>query len=402
MAGESVRILHTADLHLGTTFRSVGDRATAEVLRREHGQILPRLVQQVHAQAIDVVLMAGDVFDTPTPEPQLVARFMTTLEQMAPAEVFVCAGNHDPCLLTSFWREQVWPPHVHFMGAGEPERVHARKVPVTVDGFSFTDLYAEAPFPTREQLAGLTVDPERAGDYRILLLHGEVAASSHYNAIQPERLSASYDYLALGHIHLPQMEKHARGDGIWCYPGTPQGRGFDETGSRGYQLGKITRVETSDGQVTYRQDWVHRPLSMRPFMIREIDIEACVTEAEITASIRADLEGWAEALGPEDGFGAKDALVRVRLVGRPRLEFPVDVQHHRGELMAEGWFYLEIEDHTKVYVDREALRHEAGFNALLMELMDRYREQGRFTPEQEARVLELIMRTEGEVRDDFA
>ena len=46
------------------------------------------------------------------------------------------------------------------------------------------------------------------------------------------------DYLALGHVHAPSAMNRA-GNTVWAYPGCPQGRGFDETGERGFLFGDV-------------------------------------------------------------------------------------------------------------------------------------------------------------------
>ena len=73
-----------------------------------------------------------------------------------------------------------------------------------------------------------------------MVLHGDPETpSSPYNAISPGQIEASgLDYLALGHVHAPSAMNRA-GNTVWAYPGCPQGRGFDETGERGFLFGDV-------------------------------------------------------------------------------------------------------------------------------------------------------------------
>ena len=87
-----MRILHTADWHIGQTFFD-HDR------REEHRFFLSWLKEQVKAHSVDLLLISGDVFDTPNPSAasqQIYYRFLRDVTAENPAlQVIVIAGNHD-------------------------------------------------------------------------------------------------------------------------------------------------------------------------------------------------------------------------------------------------------------------------------------------------------------------
>lgn len=87
-----MKILHTADWHLGQTFFTY-DR------REEHEAFLEWLREQVRHVEADVLLISGDVFDTPNPSAvsqQLFYRFLRQItEENRALLVVVIAGNHD-------------------------------------------------------------------------------------------------------------------------------------------------------------------------------------------------------------------------------------------------------------------------------------------------------------------
>ncbi|MEG0518601.1 MAG: exonuclease SbcCD subunit D C-terminal domain-containing protein [Bacteroidales bacterium] len=87
-----MKIIHTADWHLGQTFFEY-DR------KREHTQFLAWLREQVTAHSVDVLLVAGDVFDTPNPSAQSQRQYYTFLKEITaenPAlQIIIIAGNHD-------------------------------------------------------------------------------------------------------------------------------------------------------------------------------------------------------------------------------------------------------------------------------------------------------------------
>lgn len=87
----AVRIFHTSDWHLG--------RQTADVDRTEDFRsFLTWLLGQISERRPDVLLIAGDIFDTTMPSSdaqRLYYDFLTKASQTALRAVVVTAGNHD-------------------------------------------------------------------------------------------------------------------------------------------------------------------------------------------------------------------------------------------------------------------------------------------------------------------
>lgn len=85
-----MRILHTADWHVGRTIRGQSRHA-------EHERVLDDLVALARREQVDLVLVAGDVFDSAAPSPEAEALVWRTLLALhdAAGPVVVIAGNHD-------------------------------------------------------------------------------------------------------------------------------------------------------------------------------------------------------------------------------------------------------------------------------------------------------------------
>lgn len=84
-----MRLLHTSDWHVGKLIRG---RSRAD----EHRDVLAEIAQIAGDEAVDLVLVAGDLFETAAPGPeseQIVYRGLLDLAEVAP--VVVVAGNHD-------------------------------------------------------------------------------------------------------------------------------------------------------------------------------------------------------------------------------------------------------------------------------------------------------------------
>ncbi|ALX66375.1 exonuclease SbcCD subunit D [Microbacterium sp. XT11] len=92
-----MRILHTSDWHIGRTFHG---NSTMDAL----AEVLGALVEQVRANAVDVVVVAGDVFDSATPSGPaytLLSDVLLALHETG-ARVIVTSGNHDSAARLGF------------------------------------------------------------------------------------------------------------------------------------------------------------------------------------------------------------------------------------------------------------------------------------------------------------
>ncbi len=92
-----MRILHTSDWHIGRTFHG---HSTLEALRG----VLEALTAQVREYDVDVVIVAGDVFDSGTPAAACYTLLSDTLRALAETgvEVIVTSGNHDSAARLGF------------------------------------------------------------------------------------------------------------------------------------------------------------------------------------------------------------------------------------------------------------------------------------------------------------
>ena len=90
----SVKIVHAADFHLDSAFGALsGEQARQR--RRESRELLTRLANYVNQNGVDVVLLAGDLFDSDTTYRETLEALSDALGAMR-ARVFIAPGNHDP------------------------------------------------------------------------------------------------------------------------------------------------------------------------------------------------------------------------------------------------------------------------------------------------------------------
>jgi exonuclease SbcD len=108
-----LKILHTSDWHVGKVLKG-RDR------HEEHEAVLASLIQTARAEDVDIVLIAGDLFETSAPSPKaqgLVMRALLALRADG-RHIVAIAGNHDnPNLIDSVYRPVLGELGVHILGA---------------------------------------------------------------------------------------------------------------------------------------------------------------------------------------------------------------------------------------------------------------------------------------------
>jgi DNA repair exonuclease SbcCD nuclease subunit len=233
----SVRILHTADWQIGKQFANVpGDAGAA--LRTQRLVTIAKLAELAVTRAVDVVLVAGDVFDDNAVSDDTLRRTINAMSAYSGPWVLL-PGNHDSGLTQSAWSRlrklAIVPGNVIL--ADQPEAIDL------VDGKL---QILPAPLQRRQEVRDLTDWFDRhesaAGVFRVGIAHGSVtnrlpeSAETHNPISDTRAQSAQLDYLALGDWHgtLHIAEK------TW-YSGTPEQDRFRQNAP-----GNVLLVDISD------------------------------------------------------------------------------------------------------------------------------------------------------------
>lgn len=236
-----LRILHSADWHLGSPFRGF-DGEQRRFLKDAQRRIPAMVADLCRREACDLVLLAGDLFDG-NPGKDWAELLKAALAECR-VPVFISPGNHDFCGPGSPWLEEIWPENVHIFTGGL-ESVDVQALDCRIYGGGYTGMDCE----------GLLEGFQAAGEarYKIGLLHGDpVQPRSPYCPVTAAQVRDSgLDYLALGHIH--RSGAFRAGKTLCGWPGCPMGRGYDETGEMGLYL-----VELEE-DVKIRKILLHTP-----------------------------------------------------------------------------------------------------------------------------------------------
>lgn len=284
-----MRILHAADLHLDSAFAGLAEEKAA-LLRQESRDILRRMVDWANDHAVDVMLLSGDLFDSDRMYSQTARTLAQALARFR-GRIFVSPGNHDFYAPGSGYDAVDWPENVHIFTSRRPQTVLLRSLNASVTGAAFTAAEEWEPFDGASFSGGDA--PIRLG-----VLHGEVTrGESKYRAIPPAEIEkTNLTYLALGHVHRCAGVQRA-GNTAYAYPGCLPGRGFDETGDKGFLYGEITPEKVE--------------LEFIPFAPRRYQsVTADITDRDPADAVR-------QALDPDCG----QDVCRVLLTGSRRENF---------------------------------------------------------------------------------
>lgn len=223
-----MRILHTSDWHIG---HRLYERRRIE----EHRQFFDWLLTTLQENAVDVLLVAGDIFDTALPSSEatdLYYQFLFRLYRETHTHAVITAGNHDSPVRLAAPQEFLRMGRIHVVGlASEPT-----ECVITLPSENPSVAIAAVPYLSENELSHISfeTEPERAERYRErlkafyrqcvecippglpkilmghLFVHGGQMGDSERSiqiggatAMQISDFPDDVAYVALGHLHRP-------------------------------------------------------------------------------------------------------------------------------------------------------------------------------------------------------
>lgn len=266
-----MKILHTADLHLDSAF-SRGTYTSAEERRERQREVLKKIFRLASDENCDLILIAGDFFDTSFVTPE-TAELCTSLFSAFAKPIIVAPGNHDPFTDGSFWKGSL-PENVYVFSSTELQYFEFEELSLTVGGYAF----CAAALPKNPLEAG-EPKPRQGEKYMLLCAHADLdMPTSRYAPVTSSDIRRmGFDYAALGHVHNPE-----RGiEGNIRYSGFPEGRGFDERGD-----GAVIIISDATGELVAEK----RVISERKYVIAHIFIDGLSTADEVENAISTEIE----------------------------------------------------------------------------------------------------------------
>lgn len=241
-----MKILHTSDWHLGQNFFGLSRQF-------EHQQLINWLVTQVQEKDVQAVLIAGDLYDTGAPASyarQLLSQLIAKLHACN-CQLWLLAGNHDSVAVLQESQSVLQCLNTHVITTSGQAQVQTL---TNRDGKACAQLLPMPFIRPRDVLAGHESGENKTLGQRISELYHQgyqqaksldlpVIATGHMTILgastsdserdiyigtleaMPSSALPNIDYLAMGHIHRPQI---IGGKQHWRYSGSPIALSFSE------------------------------------------------------------------------------------------------------------------------------------------------------------------------------
>lgn len=231
--------MHLADAHLDSPFQGLSFLPSNEFnnIKQSTKNSFTKAIDTALEQKVDLVLIAGDTFDSVHPSPQSQLFFNREIKRLTDQsiQVVMILGNHD--YLDP--KEMVLPQTPYFKLLGSNEKVEAldfktkNNFPYTVVGFSYQHNHIEVD--------KIHEFPQRKDNFTFGLMHAGAKSTANYQNVYAPFVTSEikdlhYDYFALGHIHLRQTLSE---DPLIVYSGNLQGRHINERGAKGVYIGSV-------------------------------------------------------------------------------------------------------------------------------------------------------------------
>ena len=274
-----MRILHTSDWHIG---KRLWDRERLD----EQALVLDEIVEICEREQIELVLIAGDIFDTYTPSAEAEELFYSKIKKVAGQDraVLIISGNHDDGVRLSATAPLAVESGIYIVGNSRAplpvsKQLNGRIVRPIESGKGYAlfenkrgerAFISTLPYPNEarfkeeksdlpyvEQMQKWIAEGENykvEGTPSIFMAHifvaGGVSSDSEREislggarALPIEALPSS-DYIALGHLH----KKQKMGKGHCYYSGSPLQYSFDETSEKSVKIFNLTGAGVEDLQ----------------------------------------------------------------------------------------------------------------------------------------------------------
>lgn len=313
-----LRILHTADVHLGARHADLGEQATAQ-RERQFGAFKATVDLAIEGK-VDVFLVAGDLFDSNTQPRRSVERVAAELKRLAEAKVrtVIVPGTHDVYDRSSIYRAHDIAamagvgPDDDWVTVLTPDRsdVHLKACDVVVHGPCFGT--KRAP---HSPLRDLDVGGDDRATWHVGVLHAALAIPGRTDGddvvITADEIGrTNLDYLALGHWHSTQQGK--AGAVTWAYAGAPEPVAVDQD-----RAGNVLQVTLEEVGTEKQVRIEERTVGRTRFEKLELDAAAIGSQPRLVEQLVARAD--------------QDLVLDVRLVGVR----PDDLDIDRDEVEAQ-------------------------------------------------------------------
>lgn len=383
-----MKILHTSDWHLGQSFMG-------KSREEEHQAFLTWLLKTIEEENINVLIVAGDIFDTGTPPNyalELYYNFLTKLSISSCENMIITAGNHDSIATLKAPKQLLKALNIHVITSGDENE---NEVVGVYKKDKLEGIVCAVPY-LRDYVVRQSVSAQTMNDKESSLTQG---IKEHYNNVYKEALIVSdkknipiiatghlttvgsktsesereiyiggtldidsdflskhFDYVALGHLHINQKVgcEHVR------YCGSPIPLSFSESTSQK----KVNIVEFENKTITVTE--LDIPLH-RPLLVLRGDVTSILKDFEYVE----DKNTWIEVhLNDENPFHANQ-IIRDKAEELALILLAVKIDKTEKALHTEDFDVISLDELSPLDVferrmEKDGLEDEAFIKELVV------------------------------------
>ena len=327
-----MKLIHTSDIHIDSPLTAKLSPEKIRERRRELLLAFSLLAKEAKRLGASGIIIAGDLFDSEKIFKRAINTALDVIESNPEIAFFYLYGNHERSAILD-------------SGIPLPKNLYIFGEEWTY--FDFGDVIISGrAVCSSDMFKTLKISKEKKN---IVVLHGELRdRSSEPDVIgKNDARDLGIDYLALGHYHTYREEMLDRQTSA-VYSGTPEGRGFDEVGKKGFVL-----IDTDGDAVR------HTFVSFAKRRLHDIEID--ITDAARPSEIE---ERAASALV---GVPSSD-LVRLTLVGSYTPSLWKDTEA-LARVFADRYYYLEVKDSSRLEINPELYKNDKSFKGEFIRLV---------------------------------
>lgn len=335
-----IKILHTADLHIGAQCSYLG--VNASVRRQEILSTFVKITQICNENNVDLLLIAGDLFDSNRIEAGLINGVFSAIEGLKKTKTVIALGNHDPLTADSPFLARKQNDNVYILSA-QDSVITFNDLKCRVYGASFDGVYNQGS-------PRFSITPPEDDWFNLMVIHGEARADmgGNYRPITSEFVKYSgMDYIALGHVHTKSEIQYV-GTTALAYCGCPEGQGFDESGEKGVYMGEVSK-----GKINL--DFI--PTAYRTHYCIDVDITDC---DDIEKAIKEQINKVCENFSQH--------YYRITLKGKRKADSIINTAALISSLSSFVPF-IKIKDKTAQDIDLNTLAQEKTLKGYFTSLM---------------------------------
>jgi exonuclease SbcD len=310
-----LRIIHTADVHLGARHDDLGEQAAAQ--RERQFAAFKASIDLALTEKVDLFLVAGDLFDSNVQPRRSVERVAAELKRLAEARIrtVIIPGTHDVYDRASIYRAYDLPA---MAGATRDEgmvtvldpdhpSVHLAAIDAVVHGPVFAT--KRAPRSPLEGIATAVAEARQTATWQVGMVHGSLSIpgrTEHDEVVftTEEIAGSGLDYLALGHWHSARVGK--AGSVTYAYAGAPEPIALDQD-----HAGKVLLVEIAESTD-------HPTVTVEERQVGRTRFERVEVDA-------ATVDGQPALVDQLVARADPDLVLDVRLVGVRRDDLDLDI-----------------------------------------------------------------------------